>query len=175
MHTTGKHTCLLTSGVRLLYTVFRIIWFLDTRQPSSGKFGSFTVRCCRWGLFSWRRGLCSWCWGLCSRCWGLCLSCYGTLSICYPLCFLFCFLLCCPLCCQSGRKLGRTLSRILPGCRFGLHHDNSESCLLIFRWFKFTLKPPNRIGRGKLRLAIWDTSFWTFWVKFGHNGPWDIS
>ena len=24
----------------------------------------------------------------------------------------------------------------------------------IFRWFKFTLKPPNRIGRGKLRLAI---------------------
>ena len=42
---------------------------------------------------------------------------------------------------------------------------------LVFRWFKFTLKPPNRIGRGKLRLAIWDTSFWTFLVKFGHNGP----
>ena len=45
----------------------------------------------------------------------------------------------------------------------------------IFRWFKFTLKPPNRIMNGKLRLAIWDTSFWTFWVKFGHNGPWDTS
>ena len=41
----------------------------------------------------------------------------------------------------------------------------------IFRWFKFTLKPPNRITSEKLRLAIWDTSFWTFWVKFGHNGP----
>ena len=23
---------------------------------------------------------------------------------------------------------------------------------------------------GKLRLAIWDTSFWTFLVKFGHKG-----
>ena len=43
------------------------------------------------------------------------------------------------------------------------------------RWFKFTLKPPNRITGEKLRLAIWDTSFWNFWVKFGHNGPWDIS
>ena len=40
-----------------------------------------------------------------------------------------------------------------------------------FRWFKFTLKPPNSIASEKLRLAIWDTSFWTFWVKFGHNGP----
>ena len=45
----------------------------------------------------------------------------------------------------------------------------------VFRWFKFTLKPPNSIALGKLRLAIWDTSFWTFWLKFGHNGPWDIS
>ena len=33
------------------------------------------------------------------------------------------------------------------------------------------LKPPNSIASEKLRLAIWDTSFWTFWVKFGHNGP----
>ena len=46
---------------------------------------------------------------------------------------------------------------------------------LIFRWFKFTLKPPYRITYDKLRLAIWDTSFWTFWVKFGHKGSWDIS
>ena len=46
-----------------------------------------------------------------------------------------------------------------------------QFCLKVFRWFKFTLKPPNRITREKLRLAIWDTSFWTFWVKFGHNGP----
>ena len=33
---------------------------------------------------------------------------------------------------------------------------------VFFRWFKFTLKPPNSITHGKLRLAIWDTSFWTF-------------
>ena len=33
------------------------------------------------------------------------------------------------------------------------------------------LKPPYSIMRGKLRLAIWDTAFWTFWVKFGHKGP----
>ena len=32
----------------------------------------------------------------------------------------------------------------------------------VVRWFKFTLKPPNRITHDKLRLAIWDTSFWTF-------------
>ena len=47
--------------------------------------------------------------------------------------------------------------------------------MLLFRWFKFTLKPPYSIAHGKLWLAIWDTSFWTFWVKFGHKGPWDIS
>ena len=29
----------------------------------------------------------------------------------------------------------------------------------LLRWFKFTLKPPYRIMRDKLRLAIWDTSF----------------
>ena len=46
---------------------------------------------------------------------------------------------------------------------------------LIFRWFKFTLKPPYSITHDNLRLAIWDTSFWTFWLKFGHKGPWDIS
>ena len=53
-----------------------------------------------------------------------------------------------------------------------LHTD----CLkVVFRWFKFTLKPPYSITLGKLWLAIWDTSFWTFWLKFGHKGPWDIS
>ena len=41
----------------------------------------------------------------------------------------------------------------------------------LFRWFKFTLKPPYSITHGKLRLVIWDTSFWTFLVKFGHKGP----
>ena len=48
---------------------------------------------------------------------------------------------------------------------------DSQGHLHIFRWFKFTLKPPYSIARGKLRLAIWDTSFWTFWLKFGHKGP----
>ena len=47
----------------------------------------------------------------------------------------------------------------------------SSPYLGLVRWFKFTLKPPNRITCDKLRLANWDTSFWTFWVKFGHNGP----
>ena len=42
---------------------------------------------------------------------------------------------------------------------------------VVFRWFKFTLKPPYSIAHDKLRLAIWDTSFWTFWLKFGHKGP----
>ena len=44
----------------------------------------------------------------------------------------------------------------------------------LFRWFKFTLKPSYSIMYGKLWLTIWDTSFWTFWVKFRHKGPWDI-
>ena len=42
---------------------------------------------------------------------------------------------------------------------------------IFIRWFKLTLKPPYSITCGKLQLAIWDTSFWTFWVKFGHKGP----
>ena len=33
------------------------------------------------------------------------------------------------------------------------------------------LKPPYSIAHDELQLAIWDTSFWTFWVKFGHKGP----
>ena len=48
-------------------------------------------------------------------------------------------------------------------------------CPRLFRWFKFTLKPPYSITHGKLRFAIWDTSFWTFWLKFGHKGPLEIS
>ena len=39
--------------------------------------------------------------------------------------------------------------------------------VLIFRWFKFTLKPPNSITSGNLLSAIWDTSHWNFFVKFG--------
>ena len=55
-----------------------------------------------------------------------------------------------------------------------LEHKSSGGALkniALFRWFKFTLKPPYSIAIGKLRLAIWDTSFWTFWLKFGHKGP----
>ena len=37
----------------------------------------------------------------------------------------------------------------------------------IFRWFKFTLKPPNSVTHGNLLWAIWDTSHWNFFVKFG--------
>ena len=40
--------------------------------------------------------------------------------------------------------------------------EHSEIFNMLFRWFKFTLKPPYSITHGKLRLAIWDTSFWTF-------------
>ena len=37
----------------------------------------------------------------------------------------------------------------------------------VFRWFKFTLKPPYRIVNGNFFSAIWDTSHWNFLVKFG--------
>ena len=46
-----------------------------------------------------------------------------------------------------------------------------ENQVPLFRWFRFTLKPHYSIAHDKLQLAIWDTSFWTFWVKFGHKGP----
>ena len=52
-----------------------------------------------------------------------------------------------------------------------LHRCLTKTNSFIFRWFKFTLKPPYSIAHDKLRLAIWDTSFWTFWLKFGHKGP----
>ena len=45
----------------------------------------------------------------------------------------------------------------------------------IFRWFKFTLKPPYTVAHGNLLLAIWDTSHWTSFVKFGLKTAWDIS
>ena len=39
--------------------------------------------------------------------------------------------------------------------------------LLLFRWFKFTLKPTYTITHGNFLSAIWDTSHWTSFVKFG--------
>ena len=32
----------------------------------------------------------------------------------------------------------------------------------LFRWLKFTLKPPNSMAIGNFFLAIWDTSHWNF-------------
>ena len=43
---------------------------------------------------------------------------------------------------------------------------------LLFRWSKFTLKPHVGIMTGKLQLANWDTSFWTFLSNLRHKGPW---
>ena len=57
----------------------------------------------------------------------------------------------------------------------GMHPTGMHSCCFLFRWFKFTLKPPYSIALDNLRLDIWDTSFWTFRLKFGHKGPWHIS
>ena len=62
----------------------------------------------------------------------------------------------------------------LPGSEYRnptLAQDLSSKLSPIIRWFKFTLKPPYSIAHDKLQLAIWDTSFWTFWLKFGHKGP----
>ena len=56
------------------------------------------------------------------------------------------------------------------GCT-GLSDDNDS----LFRWFKFTLKPPNSITDGNFFSAIWDTSHWNFFVKFGLKTPYDIS
>ena len=46
---------------------------------------------------------------------------------------------------------------------------------MFFRWFKFTLKPPNSMACGNFFSAIWDTSHWNFFVKFGLKTPYDIS
>ena len=44
-----------------------------------------------------------------------------------------------------------------------LEHFN----VLFIRWFKFTLKPPYSGAHERSLLAIWDTSHWNFFVKFG--------
>ena len=38
---------------------------------------------------------------------------------------------------------------------------------IIIRWFKFTLKPPYTVAHGNFLWAIWGTSHWTSFVKFG--------
>ena len=41
----------------------------------------------------------------------------------------------------------------------------------LIKIIQFCLKDFNSIAIGKFRLTIWNTSFWNFLVKFGHNGP----
>ena len=49
-------------------------------------------------------------------------------------------------------------------------------CIASFiRWFKFTLKPPYSGAHERSLFAIWDTSHWNFFVKFGLRTAWDIS
>ena len=43
----------------------------------------------------------------------------------------------------------------------------SSIAKFLFKWFKFTLKPPYTIAHGHLLLAIWDTSHLNPFVKFG--------
>ena len=47
------------------------------------------------------------------------------------------------------------------GC-FVLSMCHCFHCNRVLRWFKFTLKSPYSVPIGKLQLAIWETSFWTF-------------
>ena len=51
----------------------------------------------------------------------------------------------------------------------------SVAGIFIFRWFKFTLKPPNSMVHGNFFSAIWETSHRNFFVKFGLKTPYDIS
>ena len=57
----------------------------------------------------------------------------------------------------------------------GPQWGRSETAWSIFRWFKFTLKPPYSGAHERSLLAIWDTSHWNFFVKFGLKTAWDIS
>ena len=55
----------------------------------------------------------------------------------------------------------------LPYIKPGLSIPASVRRFMIFRWFKFTLKPPYSRASERSLLAIWDTSHWNFFVKFG--------
>ena len=57
----------------------------------------------------------------------------------------------------------------LGGSRLRLSRLGAALCChyLLFRWFKFTLKPPYSGASERSLLAIWDTSHWNFFVKFG--------
>ena len=70
-------------------------------------------------------------------------------------------------------KLTRTVFRFLfPLKTVSVSHSTSSGVAVyvsrsVFRWFKFTLKPPYTVAIGNFFLAIWDTSHWNFFVKFG--------
>ena len=50
---------------------------------------------------------------------------------------------------------------------FQIDKSNIFKAIHVFRWFKFTLKPPYSGASERSLLAIWDTSHWNFFVKFG--------
>ena len=58
---------------------------------------------------------------------------------------------------------------------YGQWWVHSNTYMIFFRWFKFTLKPPYTVAIGNFCSAIWDTSHWNFFVKFGLKTAWDIS
>ena len=47
------------------------------------------------------------------------------------------------------------------------NYNKWEQAFRVFRWFKFTLKPPYSGASERSLSAIWDTSHWNFFVKFG--------
>ena len=49
------------------------------------------------------------------------------------------------------------------------------SKFLLFRWFKFTLKPPYTVAHENLLSLIWDASHRNFFLKFGLKTAYDMS
>ena len=76
----------------------------------------------------------------------------------------------CTLMCSYLRELlhaGLEFYLLFLKCIFTCQQLYCDTCIQVFRWFKFTLKPPYTIMHGNLSSAIWDTSHWTSFVKFG--------
>ena len=65
---------------------------------------------------------------------------------------------------HSALGLGKVISVCFAQLTMGRRHSG---IFVIFRWFKFTLKPPYSGAHERSLLAIWDTSHWNFFVKFG--------
>ena len=47
--------------------------------------------------------------------------------------------------------------------------------LVLFRWFKFTLKPPYSMAIENFISTIWVTFHWNSFVKFGLKTAYDMS